>query len=537
MDLELEAATDVLVAARLAHSRRDWHASYGGFTQAGAFGPLGTDDLDAMAMAAWRLGHVKESARIAELVFTQLARKDPTAAGMKATEMALVWLLRGDRNIGVGWLSRARRLLDGAPESPAHGYLVYLEGIHAVMRRDLDDVADRVRELRELSARLDDPAVAALALVVQGLEGILHARIPEAYGLIDEAMLALLADQLSIEWAGEIYCVVLHHCHEVADLPRMRAWTQSMEQWCDQALSVAFGGVCDVHRLQLQAAGDDYRRLEDRLLSASSSLEHVNSWAAAAGFYQLGEVRRRLGDSDGALAAFAKTRSLGMEPQPGEALLRCGQGDTQAAWTGLRLALAGQDRIARMNLLRAAAEVALARDQFDEAESHCRELESGAEAFNTPGFRAWAAHARGALLVRRGSHVEGLDALGSALREYRSQQSRYETAEVYEWMALAHRGLGDDDTAAADEATADSIYAQLGVESPGICDRTSSGPLTKREGEVLIRIAGGATNRMVAQQMFISEKTVSRHLANVYAKLGVASRTAAVAWAHQNKLL
>src|ERR1700752_914855 len=129
MNLELEVPANVLVAARLAHSRRDWRTSYAAFTRASELGPLETDDLDAMAVAASRLRPAKESARIAELVFTQLSRKDPTAAGMKATELALAWLLRGDRNIGLGWLNRARRLLNGAPECPAHGYLAYLEAI------------------------------------------------------------------------------------------------------------------------------------------------------------------------------------------------------------------------------------------------------------------------------------------------------------------------------------------------------------------------------------------------------------------------
>jgi DNA-binding NarL/FixJ family response regulator len=164
-------------------------------------------------------------------------------------------------------------------------------------------------------------------------------------------------------------------------------------------------------------------------------------------------------------------------------------------------------------------------------------MESGAEAFGTPGFRAWAAHARGAVLVQQRRHAEALDALQAALREYRTQQSRYETAQVYEWMAIAHRGLGDDELAVADSATAENIYTQLGVEPAHVCGPDSPSGLTKREIEILQHIAGGATNKQVAEQMCISEKTVGRHLANIYAKLGVSSRTAAVAWAHANNLL
>ena len=196
-----------------------------------------------------------------------------------------------------------------------------------------------------------------------------------------------------------------------------------------------------------------------------------------------------------------------------------------------------EDQLGRMRLLRGAVEVALTRDALDEAEQHCGELESGAEAFDTPGFRAWAAHARGAVLVRRGQHAEALEPLQSALREYRTQQSRYDTAQVYEWTAIAHRALGDDDAAAADAATAENIYRQLGVEPAQVGGPTSPGGLTKREIEILRQIAGGATNRQAADQLFISEKTVGRHLANIYTKLGVSSRTAAAAWAHQNNAL
>jgi DNA-binding NarL/FixJ family response regulator len=141
------------------------------------------------------------------------------------------------------------------------------------------------------------------------------------------------------------------------------------------------------------------------------------------------------------------------------------------------------------------------------------------------------------LQVRRGECAAALQSLETALRAYRVQQSRYEMAEVYEWRALAHRGLGNVTAADADSATADSIFKQLGVEPAGICGSSAPGGLTRRELDVLSRIAGGATNRQVAQQLFLSDKTVARHLANIYAKLGVSSRTAAVSWAHANNVL
>ncbi|MBX7431567.1 LuxR C-terminal-related transcriptional regulator [Mycobacterium sp. Y57] len=532
-----ETHTDLLFAARAAHERRDWRASYQAFDLASRREALRTDDLDAFSFAAWRLGYVKESSRAAERVFAELTRTDPGAAAMKATELGLAWLVRGDINIGQGWMNRARRLLAGTEDTPAGGYLAYLDAAVAAISLDLDSLATHVRSLQEMGRRLGDPAVTALGHIAGGIEAILHARTTEGYALIDEAILPLVADQVPIEWAGDIYCMVLHHCHKLADLPRMRSWTQSMERWCGLSGSVPYGGVCDVHRLQVQVATDDYRMLEDRLGLASQTLAEINSWAAAEGYYQLGEVRRLMGDQEGAARAFGQARALGLDPQPGEALLACRRGDSAAAWTAIRVALAGDDRLNRVRLLRAAVEIALGRDAVDEAETYCRELEADAEAFKTPGFLAWAAHARGAVAVRQGKFAEALESLQTALREYRVQQSRYETAEVYEWMALARRGLGDVEAATADAATADAIYVQLGVEPAGICGAPSPGGLTRRELEVLSHIAHGATNRQVAEQLYLSDKTVGRHLANIYAKLGVSSRTAAVAWAHANNVL
>ncbi len=537
METQRDVHQDLLLAARGAYLRRDWLTSYESFARASELAPLATDDLDALATAAWRLGQCKESVRYPEQVFKQLSRSDPAAAAMKAVDVALAWLTRGDLNVGQGWMNRARRLLEGGPESPTTGYLAYLDAFIATCVGDTDALQRQVTTLREMSARLDTPAMTSLCLVVEAIAAIGEARMADAFGLIDEAMLTVLADEIPIEWAGDIYCLVLHHCNRVADLPRMRAWTQSMERWCEDFAALVYGGVCEIHRLQLLTATEDYRLIEDQLFVASRKLEDINTFVAAEGFYELGEIRRLRGDVEGAFAAYSSARSLGVDPQPGEALLQCRQGDSAAAWTALQASLAWQDQVGRMHLLRAAVEVALVRDSVDDAETHCRELETGADAFGTPGFKAWAAHARGAVLVHRGEYGPALDALQAALREYRTQQCRYETAEVYELMAIAHKAFGDTDLAAAHAATAHSVYSQLGVETQRASARPVQGGLTKREIEILTRIASGATNKEVADQIFISEKTVGRHLANIYAKLGVSSRTAAVTWAYANNVL
>lgn len=531
------ALSEELSEARAAHARGDWAASYAAFVRADGIGSMPLADLDAYAGAAWRLGHGREAVRLAERLYNQLARTDPAAAAMKAVELGLEWMTRGDLNITTGWLTRARRLLADSAEGAIHGYLAYLDTLLSVFAGDTETAAGTAARVTALGAQTADPSLTALGLVARAMVAFADARADDGRAHIDEALLHVLAGDVAVEWAGDIYCVVLNQCHRLGDLPRMRTWTEALERWCDVNKPATYYRVCDVHRLQVSAMHADYRLLEDELYSASSALEGLNGWVGAEGFYQLGEVRRLRGDADGAFAAFAKARVLGVEPQPGEALLKCRLGDPHSAATDLRVALVGLDRVGRMRILRAAVEVALACDAVDEAEAHCRELEAGAEAYATPGFRAWAAHACGALAVRRGEFAGALVSLEAALRHYRVQRSRYESAEVYEWMALAHNGLGDETAAAADVATAEAIYEQLAVQPSGACARRTPGGLTRRELEVLRAVAGGATNRQVANEIHISENTVGRHLANVYAKLGVSSRTAAVTWAHQNNII
>lgn len=368
-----EPHTDLVIQARDAYRLGDWDTCYAAFCRAGAIGPLAVDDQDAMATAAWRLGHGREAVRIAELVYVRLTRTDPNAAAMKAVELALAWLLRGDVNMGEIWMSRARRLLSGAIDGPALGYLTYLETVVGVLTGDAAVLAERAATLREMSDRVDVPALAALSLV------------------------------------------------------------------------------------RLLAADENHGLLEDRLVAVSRLLEEVQPLAAGESYYQLGEVRRLRGDFRGALAAYGRARALRIEPQPGEALLRCSQGDSDAAWADLLAALGAVDRLSRVRLLRGAVEIALDRDDLDAAEQYCHELQAGAD--------DW----RGALLVRSGRHAEALTALQAALREYRAQHSSYEIARVYGWMAMAHRGLGAHDLAAADEATAADIYRRLGlVSAPAI---------------------------------------------------------------------
>lgn len=535
------AADDDILAARDAYSRGDWRTAYETFTQAQNTAELTTDDLSSYGLAAWRLGHGRHSMQLSEQAFNRLnSANDTQGAAMKAVEVALQWFNGGDLTITRVWINRARRLHDKQPDDKVLAYLLYLDALVAIDEGRNDVAAQLAHELQEVTERLDSPGFNALCSTASGVTMLPFARTTEAFAQLDEAMMPVLADQVPVDWAGDIYCAVIYECHRLADLTRMKTWFDAMEVWRKgpQVSASWYGTTCEVHKMDLHSATKDYHQVEQRLLDAIGALGDFPG-TTGKGYYELGEIRRRKGDIDGARAAFATAREYNKDPQPGEALLRCHLGEDAAAATDLRMRMdAEQDDINRTRLLPAAVEIALARNKVDEADHYCTELETGAEKFDSPGFRAWARHARGAVLVKQGRYADALPVLQDALRRYRSTQCRYEMAQVYEWMSLARHGSGDTAGAADDAANAEAIYQQLGaVPSQTVPSEVAPGGLTKRELEVLAGVAAGAANRDVAKKLFISEKTVGRHLANIYVKLGVSSRTAAAAWAHENKVL
>ncbi|MCV7177391.1 helix-turn-helix domain-containing protein [Mycolicibacterium sphagni] len=534
------AAPDDLATARTAYASGDWRTAYDHFTAAQTTQELDTDDLSSYGMAAWRLGYGRHSMQLSEQAFNRLiAANDTQKAAMKAVEVALQWFNGGDFTITRVWINRVRRLHEKQPDDQILAYLLYVDSLVAIDEGRNDVAADLVTQLQEVTARLNDPGFNALCATASGVTLLPFARTSEAFAQLDEAMMPVLADQVPVDWAGDIYCAVIYECHRLADLSRMKTWFDAMEVWRKgpQASASWYGTTCEVHKMDLHSATKDYHQIEQRLVDAIAALGDFPG-TAGKGYYELGEIRRRKGDIDGARAAFAQARDHNKDPQPGEALLRCHLGEDAAAWTDLRIRMdAEQDEINRTRLLPAAIEIALARNKVDDADQLCTELETGAAKFDSPGFRAWAAHARGAVLVKQGREADALPVLQDALRRYRTTQSRYEMAQVYEWLSLARAGTGDKASAATDTANAESIYQQLGaVPSHAAPTTEAPGGLTKRELEVLSGIVAGASNRDLAKTLFISEKTVGRHLANIYVKLGVSSRTAAAAWAHENEV-
>ncbi|WP_109211596.1 MULTISPECIES: response regulator transcription factor [Microbacterium] len=532
--------TAALERARTAYRSGDWKAAREGFATARGGAPATGEDLRALASCEWWLGRQEAGLLHLEAAFRVLTDEGADmAAAEAALVVALVRLTRGELTVGKAWVRRARRILADLPDGRGHAYEVYL-----TESMDLDDTGEMwrpesVARMRQLAEELRVPAVSALSSVVAGMHAIRAGRTAEGFAHLDEAMLCVVSDELEAEWAGDVLCTTIHVCHELADFRRMADWTRAAEAWCAaRGADVVYAGVCRVHRLELQSAGGEWDAAEAALQRVCDDLASDHPWVAGEGWHQVGEIRRLRGDATGARGAYARARALGVDPAPGEALLVLAEGDAERAAAMITASLSQRDRMGRVRLLRPAIEIALANGRREDAERLLDELRTDADAFASDGFQAWAAHAQGMVLVRSGDMDAAIARLQVALELFRAVRQPWEQANVLCWLASAHEGRGEVVLAASLRDQAAATFERLGappvVVTTGSAAVADGGPLTAREREIVALVARGRSNRQIATELYISEKTVSRHLANVYLKLDVGSRTAAAAWWHEH---
>jgi ATP/maltotriose-dependent transcriptional regulator MalT len=530
------------VTAREDFARGDWRTARTGFEALRERGDLGTEDLALAATAAWFLGDGATAMAESETVHRDLVRAgQPVRAALVALQVGLVWCYRGDLAVGSAWIARARSGLRHQPRGIAHGYLHYVEAATTLdLDGDPEPAAAVAAEVAALAQEFNDEVLAGLAKVLGGLAAIRRGCTAEGFDQLEEAMLPVLAGRVDALWAGDIYCTVIHLCEGLADLGRMRVWTDALDRWATPLSDTfLFAWVTQVHRLQLLAAEGDWDTVEAELGPRSHQLADQHGWLSGTGFTELGDLRLARGDVAAARTAYDRARALGSDPQPGEALLQASAGDPTAALRTLRASLGQRGRLERARLLLPTARLALEAGERSTAEALVVELEDSADFYQSPGLLARAAEGRAVLLLAAGSPARAISLLERAGRIYRGQRFRYAMARVHEDLWSAAVMMGETARAEASRATALAIYQQLGAV-PDVRRLSTGGPsgpalgLTDRETEVLACVASGASNREVAAALFISDKTVSRHLANIFGKLGVSSRTAAAAWAREH---
>jgi DNA-binding CsgD family transcriptional regulator len=553
---------DAIEQGRTAFDRRAWSAAHRWLSAADATGAMEPEDLQRLAVSGFltgRDGSAEDAWARAHRAFSD--RGDIDAAVRCAFWLGMVLVTgRGDEVRAGGWIARAHRLVDeaGLQDHAVRGYLLLPAALRELDTGDAELARDAFVEAAEIGRRSHEVDLVALAQLGQGQSLIRMGEPRHGAELLDEVMVEVEGDRVSPLTAGIVYCAVILACQQIFDLPRAQAWTRALSRWCDEQPDlVRFRGPCLVHRSELAALRGDWDTAVAEADRACRRLADPPDPAVGLAWYQRAELHRLKGQVSAAETAYERAATRGHDPHPGLALLWLAKGRTEAAAAAIRRAIGERrnpypgvvDEVAgprpRAEMLAAGVEILVAEGDLPAAGMAADELQRMAAECETPLFTAVAARALGTVLLARDEPSQALELFGRARRCWAEVQAPYETARTRVLVARALRALGDDDTASIEERAAAEVFGEVGasldldrLEARAAGD--AAGPtdrLTARELEVIRLVAAGRTNREIADELVISDKTVARHLHNVFTKLDLPNRSAATAWAYEHELM
>ena len=509
--------------------------------------PLTVDELDWLGTAEYLTGDDERAfTRWTQAHTASLDAGDPVRAARLGNQLAGALAFKGDLGRSGGWLERVRRVLDDADiDCVETGYVEHASAfLRLIVDGDLAGARATFARAGKIGDRFKDRELRTLALLGEGRCLIYLNELAEGLALLDQAMVAVEAGDLSAVVAGDAYCTVIDGCHELFDYQRCEVWSASFAAWCDARPElVLYRGHCLIHRAEiLQLHGRWAEAVECARDACRRLADPPNPMALGGARYLEAELHRLRDDVVEAERAYERANETGCEPQPGLSLLRLAQGRVDVADAAIKRVLAQADNpIARARVLAPFVEIVLVAGDVDAARTAADELASIAGELASPYLRARAEQAQGAVLLATGSAPEALVPLRRAWKAWVELDAPYELAQTRLLLARACEAVGDHDGAELERASARTGFEQVGAR--GELRRLDPAPmappdgLTSREVEVLVLVAKGHTNRAIAQELFISEKTVASHLSHVFTKLGLASRSAATAYAYERGLV
>jgi DNA-binding CsgD family transcriptional regulator len=541
---------------RSAYERRAWGDAFEALSAAQTKTPLDGDDVERLAWAAVLSGHEEASLGAFERLHDlRLAAGDTPRAARAALWLGLRLMSFGEPARGSGWLSRAQRLVaEGAPDSVERGYLLLPVMFRAGATGDHEAGRAAAAEAGKIGERHADSDLIALARSFEGRALMRLGRLVEGLPLLDEAMLGVTSGRLSPLVTGLIYCGAIAACQQSYAHDRAREWTAALHGWCAaQPQMATFAGACLVHRSEIMQLGGAWPEALEEARRAATHLSRTKDVEAGNAFYQEGELHRLAGQPAEAEAAYTRASEHARDPQPGLALLRMAQGRLDVAEAAMRRVLAATaDPLKRTRYLPAHVEIMLARGDLEEARRASDELGALAERFGMELLGAAAEHARGAVALAARDARGAIEPLRRAQETWLRAGAPYLAARARLLVAKAFQALGDQDGALLEQAGARKVFVELGAApdvaaadalaaptkpGPGPAPVTDTGGLSARELEVLRLVASGKTNKEIARGLFVSERTVDRHVSNIFVKLEVPTRAAATAWAYRRGLI
>lgn len=544
-----ELPNTLLERGRAHYKRRQWADAFEALLAARQQTPLARVDLDRLVWSAALIGRD-------EAFLDSLERLHQVCVGdgdARLAARAAFWIgfrlfALGEPGRASGWLARSERHLENASDDCAErGYLL-LPRIFRSLGENADSAAEALaKQAAGIGERCEDKDLVAIARNLQGRAVLRQGRTEPGLTLLDEVMVTVTSGDLSPLVTGLVYCNVVATCQQVYALDRAREWTAALTRWCEQQPQlVTFTGLCLVHRSEIMQLDGDWPNAlkEVRRISDGSCVDREPE-AVAAAFYQQAELCRLQGRFDEAETAYRAASRNGRDPQPGLALLRLAQEREEEAVNAITRALATtKPAWQRARLLPAYAEIMLTAGEREKARAAVHELESIAAEVGTRIPEAMAAQARGALALAEGDTRGAIDRLQHAYRIWYQVGAPYLTARIRVLLARAYQAFGDLDGAELERDAAQAVFRELGaapdlaaLSSPKNTAVASAHGLSARELQVLRLVASGKTNKAIATELFLSERTIDRHVSHILAKLDVPSRAAATAFAYENGLL
>lgn len=498
-------------------------------------------ELELLSTSAYMLGNATESQEaLGRAHHAYVDRGQLLSAARVALWLGLNIASQGMLAEAGGWIERGRRILD-AVDDPCveQGYLLLPQVFGHIASSEWDRVVDLAAEAAAIGRRFGDLDLVALAAHTQGRALLELGNASGAFRLLDEVMLSVTSRETSPLVTGIVYCSVIEGCYQAHEVRRAAEWTGSLTEWCgSQPDLVAFGDQCLAHRseiLKLQG------RWSDSLAEAGQAIENSpGGLGSAQAHRQRADILRLQGKDALAEETYRQVGLLGGDPQPGQALLRLAQGSHDAAVASIRRAVAeAQDLLPRIRLLPGFVEIMVATGHLAAAREAAAEVTAISERTLIEMHQAWAAHCQGLVDLAENRAIEAVSAFRNATRHWQSLGMPYEKARSRVGLARALRAFGDEEAARLELEAARTGFAELGAEPDvkevdRLVDQDEvSAPhgLTVREVEVLERLASGATNRAIAVEFVLSERTIDRHVSNIFTKLGVSTRSAATALA------
>lgn len=444
-------AEDPPKAARTAAANRDWQTAYALLSDADRDNPLKGEDLLLLADSALWTGRAAEAVPTFERAYAAYVEEDD-AIGAASAAILLVHYYSSAKNqpaVANGWLGRAKRLVADEPEALVHGYLALEESMLTFVAHDAERTLELAGRAEDIGRRLGDRSLEMRALQRRGMALIVRGDVAEGRTLLDEAGAAAVGGELDQFSTMAVYCNTIGVCRDAADYDRAREWTDLAHSFCSEGGLAGYPGMCRVNHAEILKFKGQLREAADEAGRAGDELRDWSPGIAGAAFYELGDIRLRLGDLDAAEESFREADEFGATPEPGLSLLRLAQGSAKGASVSITRALSDDllSVAGRARLLPAAVEIALANGDVQSADGYARELAEAADMYETSALKAFASFAAGSVRQERGESAAAFSAFREARRLWDATGATYDVARARERLGLLARAEEDEETA------------------------------------------------------------------------------------------